>query len=735
MTERALNPFQDEEGMTASAGLRRLVAIFRRRQPLFLIVSLSILALALVLVVSRPPVYVATATFSLDARKQPSVTASPTDLSAPGQTDVDSEVEILRSRAVIARVVRDQKLETDPEFNPFLRKPGTMSAIKTALLSFAPGNTADRLPDENAAFEATVDVVSGGLKVDRAGLTYLITLSFAASTPEKAATIANAFAEAHRITQQDARLIASEQGTAWLKGQLAQLRTQVEAADTELQRYKIANNLLSSQGATLTEQEISTLDQQLALTRAQEAEARARLSTARQQLARGSTGEDVAEALNSPVVQRLREQRAQTSQRMADLQGRYGSLHPEILKANRELQDIDAQIQAEIARIMSNLDAQLEVARQRTVSIESSAARSRGKLELNNRAIVRLNELQRNADAVRTIYEALLSKYNEASAERGVQRAGAHIVSAAAVPTGPSSNRSLLMAFSFIIAIAAGIAAVVLAELLDNGLTDGERVEGELKVPYLGAIPLLASAADTPELVPAGPERYIIEKPLSNFAEALRSLNTSLLFSRIGTEAKVIAVSSSLPDEGKTTTAICLTRTLAMAGKKVILIDCDLRQRQVKRILDIDPAVGLIELLNGEAKLEDVVLADPLTSAMILPVSNAKLTPKDVFSSVRMAELIAELRLTYDAVILDTAPLLLVAESRNVATLADAALLLVRWRKTSKHAALAALKLLEAPNIHLAGVALTQFDLKDPSSRILSDPSSYYKKNNKYYTN
>ena len=653
---------------TAGDGVQKLMAIFRRRLRLFGGVVLSVLAVALVVIISQPPRFTASATVELLTKKQQIVTVTPNQDATPDSSSVDTEVEVLRSRAIALRVIRDLNLQQDPEFNPRLRKPSLLETAKSTLTGLAPDSVHSQTPAARTnEQQAVLDKVLSGLSVARAGLTYLINVSYTAASPAKAATLANAFTKAYLSAQLDAKYSDTTDANDFLNDHLKQLRAQVEQADTELQQYKIANNLMSSQGATLTEQEISTLDQQLALTRAQEAEATARLNTAKRQLASGSTGEDVGEALSSPVIQQLRQQRAIASQKVADMQGRYGDRHPEMLKAKRELADLDSQIQSEIQRIISNLEAQAQVAKQRTASIEGSVGQSRGKLAGNNRALVRLNELQRNADAARTLYENLLNRYKETSVEKGLQQTDARIVSPAATPQSPSTRKGLMAIFAALVALIAGVAAVMIAELLDNGISDGDLIENELDASYLGSIPLLSSSVDSPELAKIGPERYVVEKPLSSFAEAIRSLNASVLFSRLGVDIKVIAVSSSLPGEGKTTSSICLTRTLALSGKKVVLVDCDLRQRAVKKILDGEPAVGLLELLNGDAALDDVLIADSKSSAMILPLSNAAYTPKDVFGSDAMSQLIETLRGRFDTIILDTAPVLLVTETRSLA--------------------------------------------------------------------
>ena len=724
----------DGTNRAAEDGLQRLISIFRRRLRLFGGVVLVVLAVAMVWIVSQPTQYVATATLSLNNKKQPVVTATPNAIpdQAPDSSGVDTEVEVLRSRALAERVVRDLHLDQDSEFNPRLRPAGMVRSIRKFISGLAPAGAAAPVR-QNADIESSTDALMAGLKVNRAGLTYLINVSYTALDAAKSARIANGFVRAYLSSELDSKSNASTDATDWLSDRLKQLRAQVETADTDLQQYKIANNLMSSQGATLTEQEISTLDQQLALTRAQEAEATARLQTARRQLASGSTGEDVGEALSSPVIQQLRQQRAITSKTVADLQGRYGDRHPEMLKAKRELADLDGQIQGEIQRIISNLEAQAQVARQRTASIEASVGQSRGKLVGNNRAVVRLNELQRNADAARALYETMLNRYKETSIDKGLQQTDAHIVSAAAIPTSPSQRKGLEMLFGVLVALTAGVASIMVAELLDNVISDGEMIEGELDTSYLGSIPLLSSTADTPELARMGPERFVVERPLSSFTEAIRSINASVLFSRLGQDTKVVAVTSSLPGEGKTTTSVCLARTLALSGKSVVLVDCDLRQRAVKRVLGNAPEAGLLEVLNGDVTLDQALVPDDMSGASFLPLSDRAYTPRDVFGSKAMSDLLAQLRERFDVVVLDTAPVLLVTETRTLTAIADACILLVRWRKTSKRAVGASLKLLRTANAPLSGAALTQVDLREIRSISQSDPSAYYKTYKKYY--
>ena len=305
------------------------------------------------------------------------------------------------------------------------------------------------------------------------------------------------------------------------------------------------------------------------------------------------------------------------------------------------------------------------------------------------------------------------------------------MVSSATIPTGQSSpNERLNLALGLVLAAGCGLGAVVLAEMLDSGLATAEDVEHRLDVSYLGAVPLLASVADGKS---GAPIDYVIDKPLSSFAEAFRNLRASVIYSRLGESVKVVAITSALPGEGKTTTSVCLARSAAQQGHSVILIDCDLRRRSVNRMFGAEPTKGLIEVLAGEATLDEAMTIDSVTGVRLLPLAKSSMTPKDVFGSAAMDRLLDQLRQSYDLIILDTAPVLPVADTRVLAPKADVVVFLARWRKTPQHAIEAAFRLLSGTGAHLAGVALTQVDMKLQSKYGYGDPGYYYAEYKKYY--
>jgi len=724
--------------------IRAILTTFYRRFWLFLIVFGVIFGIAIVLTFSQTPTYTATARVMLDVNRQE---VAPTDgqqtQQLPGQSSsdsaIDTEVEVIRSRALAEQVVRDLNLEADPEFNPYLPAPATaqnplqkaMGAVMEGIDRIVPSD-AQPAPATSAqpVMDDIIDTLLAGLSSQRVGTTYAIDLYVSGTDPEKVAKIANSFASLYTRYKLGQKVDENQQAVGLLDSRIEDLRRQAEEDTAAVQQYRIANNLLSSSGASLTEQEISAYNQQVTLARAQAAEDEARLNTARNQLRSGSAGDDVGEALGSPVVQSLRSQRAAVSAKVADLQGRYLPRHPEILTAQRELSDIDAQIQGEINRVISNLEARAQVSRQRLASLQNSLGGARGSLRSNNQAMVRLDELTRKAATSQSLYESYLARLGQTAAAEGTLRADSRVISEARIPIAPSSpNIPLNLALGLLLWLGAGVIAAFAAEMLSSSFTTGEEIEQRLGRAFLGSIPIVSSV----DGAGTSPLDSLIRHPHSAFAESFRSLRTSLQFMG-DSESQVVLITSALPQEGKTTTSIGLARSAALQGKRVVLIDADLRKRGLNRLIKQGrPISGLLEVLSREVSFSEALVEDEPTGAHVLPIGKLTEDKVGLLTGEAMDGLIAELRENYDLIVIDAPPVLPIADARGLATKADAVVFVIRWRKTAEQAVRLALRLLPRDQTRIAGIALTRVDMRKQSRFGYGDAGYYYNQYKNYY--
>lgn len=696
--------------------------VFRRHIWFFLGAVVLVLGGVAAYTFSTQPVYVATASVLIEPRRAETIDLQSVVQGLPADTHVvDTLTQIIDSPTVALRVVRRLRLDRDPEFG-----------------YGAPTDRADGGPDMPALTRAERNAVAaalGHVSVTRAGLTYVIDITANSHRPEQAAALANAFASEF-IALQDARRVDRNEGaSAFVTKRANELRAQAVADDKALQNYKIANNLMSAEGATSAEQQVSQLNQQISQQQAALAQERGRLLAARRQLSRGGGGADIGAVLASDTIRSLRAQEATASAELASLQSRFGDLFPDVQRAKRNLADIRAQIQAESQRIVSTLEANVQVAQSGLSSLEGSRAQARGALAANGSAQVDQLDLQRRADASRTIYSAFLQRAKETAATSNLPQADASISSPARLPDGPSSpNYRLAALLGMVAAVALGLLTVAVVEFLDSSVSTREDIEDELGLPYAGAIPDLASLAGR-ESRHLPPYVYVLSHPFSAFAEAVRAIG-AFATRRRSRGSRVVAIASALPREGKTSLSITLARVLAMGRSRVILVDGDLRRHSVSSILhaDDDGEERLCRVLDGELPLADALVKDEATDLMILPTRGPTSTV-DYMTPERVERLYALLREHCDVAIVDTAPVLGVADTRALTQKADATLVISHWRHTEMKALRSALDVLEQSEANVVGVALSMVNVRQYASTGHGEAYGFHKKFAGYYLN
>ncbi len=701
---------------------RRILIIFWRRIWFFLLVFLTVMSAAIGYATLTPKTFSATATVLIEPRRADPVQpreSAPADQSRSSDF-IDTQILVLDSPQIAQAVVRSLRLTDDAQFAPGIIDADTAQQLTPA--------------QERARVVATALALGNAVTIRRAGQTSLIEVTAQTRSAGQSARIANEYVTQYLQSIEAQKAASSREADAKIDSRLDELRRAAEAADSDLQRYKIANGLMSAEGATLAEQETSTLNQQIAQARAALAERQGRLAAARQQLSRGGGGGDVASALNSGTIGSLRGQEAESSRNLAQLRTRYGPRHPSIAQEEQRLADVQRQIQLEINRILSSLEAEVNVAASGLSSLAASQAGSKARLASNTSAQTGYLELERKATAARTIYEAFLNRSRGAAARDGIEAPLASLSSAAIVPLSPSGpNVLLIYLLGLVFGLGAGVVAIVISEVLDSRIRTKSDVERRLGARFLGSVPDVESTLDGLRLTEA-PHDYIVSHPLSSFAEAMRNLRTSVTL-RGNRRPRVLAVTSALPREGKTTTAVCLARTIAMSGASTILVDCDIRRHSASDILLDGRAGRLIDVLLKRVTLDDAIVADSGTDLKLLGVSSSEQASGDVLNANAVATLLIELRARFDFIIIDTAPVLGIADARSVASQADAVLLLARWKQTSLRAADAALDLLLGAQAKVYGVALTMVDITKFGSTGQEDIYGYHKKFKGYYVN
>jgi capsular exopolysaccharide synthesis family protein len=726
--------------------VKRIIRAVRRRLSLLIAVFLLTFAAVAVYTFQLTPKYTASSSVIVNTRTQRLIDIGSVLSGLPADTAyVDTEAEILKSRILIAKVVTRLDLINDPEFNGAIREPSGMSrniaAIKTFIKSLAPGGggqaaapaptAASAEAERRAQFEGVVDAVRGAISINRVGPTYVIDISATSANPETAAKLANTVAQVYLNNQLDTKLEATRRANSWLNEQITNLRQEVRDAESRVEQHRASAGLYSSgTGGTLNEQAVSALNAQVAALEGELEAKQATLRSVQEQIRSGVGADSVASVLSSTTITNLRTQQAELNRRKGELERRYGVNHPDYIRLLSEEGGLNRQIEAEVRRIVASLEADVTATRGRLSGLQRSLNAGRSELAANSRANIQLNELQRDADASRTLLTQFLDRYKETTEISGITEPDAVINAEATVPGFPSFPKtSLNLALGFVLGLALAALVALITELMDNYFSTPEEVEQVAGVPYIGQIPLLPPTGNFTKAKIKPPE-YLIEKPHSGFAEAFRNLRASIMFADIDKAAKTVAVVSSLPEEGKTAMTYCLGRMAAMSGTKTIVIDGDVRRRQLTEIAGLKPEVGLLEYLFGETRLADAVQVDEKTGLHILPLTDRKHTPRDVFGSRAFDALLNMLQQSYDLIIIDTGPVLLMAETRVVTSKVDQVVVAARWRRTNRGTLRETMKILRDFNANVAGVVLTFVDLR---KRAHAYSATNYKAYSKYY--
>lgn len=713
MSERELQEADDQSLRTEGNAVPLLPdpgflwQVFRRNSLMFILVAGTIAALVAAYLLLATPTYMAQASLLIEPTADPVRTTQPGARETIVNADqVDTEIRIIGSPVVAelaARLYADRFASPD-------------------------GDAFSELEVERLALQ-----IRGSTIVSRSGQTRVIDVTSTSPDPAFAAAAANLVAEAYLEAQVRAKTQTSQLSQEFLTQRLAELESNALSAQAALDNYRASRGLVTGGGGTNAEQEVSNLNQQLAMARADLAEKRGRYNAAREQLARGSGGADVGAALGSGTISSLRQQEAQASARFAVLTERYGPMHPQRRQTEEELADIRERIQEEINRVLSNLQADVQTAQSRVSSLEASRGGALGSVSASARAQTQLNELQQKADAAQAVYGAFLSRSQETAALRDSALPDASIASRASVPQRPvSPNFPLVIVFGVFLAVAAGLLSILLAEYLRRGIQTKRDVEKHLRLRYAGAVPSLKSVLRKRRIDEA-PHDYVLNHPHSLFAEAFRSIRTFLTLSP-GKRPRAIAITSALPREGKTTTSVCLARTTAAEGIKTVLVDADLRRRGASELLDYESEFDIYDYLTGNAPLAKCLHKDEASGLDLLGSTAFQEKTQVAITEERVEKILDELRSLYDVIIIDTAPILGVAESRIWAMASDRVLLISHWKKTSIRAVEAVVSMLLDAGAKITGMAITQVDIRKFASTGDGDVYAYTKKFRGYYT-
>ncbi|MDE1996233.1 MAG: polysaccharide biosynthesis tyrosine autokinase, partial [Rhizobiaceae bacterium] len=727
--------------------LDRLMAIVIRRIRTIVTCVAVFIALAVAYLVFATPSYTSLTQILLDetmtkyAEDQP-----PAASSQQADTEIASAVEILKSNEMALRVVDEAGLANNDELLNPPQSPAALIKSGAKLVASVFKRAAPPLSPE-AAREAQRQQVAAALqedlKVERVTRSSVVAVSFSSTDPQLAAKVTRAYADAYLTDQLNANFDATERASVWLQERLTDLRQRSQQASLDVEKYKADNGLTSAGGQLMSEQQLADLNKQLIIAQADTASASARYNQYKSIIDQGPDNAVKNATISSSqtdntVMQDLKTRYLTVQKREQDVTQNFGADHPQAVALRAEREDITRQIFEELQQLTASYKNEYDVAESRAASLRQSIEGVVGKNSEANKSLVQLNELDQKATALKTLYESYLSKFEEASQQRSFPIAKARVISEAGVPTAPSSpKRTLVLALSIVLGGMAGAAFAAFQEFRDRYFRVETDVRAVLGLKFLGYLPLLgrqalgrkngrkrkSSGLQELAMTADGDEgvaferimRVAVDAPRSIFAETLRNAKLACDVMLQGRADRVIGVISALPGEGKSTTAANFAALLATSGKRTLLIDADLRNPGLSRMLKSQPQTGLIEAALGEVPWASAVRVDPRTKLAILPVvlRDQLLHTSELLSSQGMLNLMESARKMFDYIVVDLAPLAPVIDAKAFAPQADAFLLVTEWGATPTNLVRNLLE--EEPQIksRILGVILNKTDMSE----------------------
>jgi succinoglycan biosynthesis transport protein ExoP len=742
-----------DDQVATEGGLEELVdfalGLLRRQFPLIFIVAFLATAIGLIYVITAPPVYTAHAKVIIDARKgqffqhQFLLADDPVNAS-----QIESHILILKSVNVAAAVIKKLQLIKDSE----LVGPGRglvnflLCPLCKISQSDEPQSESDLLPQAVAAFDKRLDArrVSGS---------NVIEIAFHSHNAAQAAQIVNAVADRYIVDQQEAKFEASQRANEWLKERLNGLREQALAADRAVVAFTKENNIVTAGGKLMDEQQLAELNSQLVAARNRTSEARARLTRIQAVIRSGNTNAPVdatvSDTLSNPIITPLRQRYLDQAGRLAEWSARYGANHQAVIQLRKQIQEIQNSIFQELQRLGETYKSNYEIAKQHEDEIEKELATVVAQSQTTNKAQVTLRELQASAQSYRTLYETFLRQHTESVERQSFPISEARVIERATKGSKSSPRTRLVLALSVLGGLTLGVGLGLLREAMDHVFRTSDQVADILQTPCIALVPLLSAVEDNHSLIdqrPVGaalrPRTIVrdssiiwtlVDSPSSRFAEAIRAIKLAADAAELNGASKsnrVIGFTSSLPNEGKSTMAAALAQLIAQVGKRVVIVDCDLRNPRLSRALAPQSEFGIIEVISGQRSLDEAIWKEPTTNMAFLPVGieahRYHYHTSEILASDWTQKLFDELRLRYDYIVVDLPPLAPVVDVRATIHFVDRYFLVIEWGRTKVELVRHALNAAHGVYDNLVGVILNKTDMNSLKRYELHREKYYY---------
>lgn len=625
------------------------------------------------------PRYSSTTTLAVQER-QPSLVDIESFVSGvSSETEaLNTEIEVLRSRDLLERVVRKLNLVSDPEFNPSVAETSRFQ-----ILDFMKNllGLEDDLETSESALNAAVESLGDRFTATVKRQTFVISLTVETEGAQKSQTIANTIAELYLEDQVRVKFATLDEGATWLSERVVELEKELQAKDEEFKARSAAADYVNIEGLELMNRQVREVRERLLGEQADAERAFANFVLF-QELVSARLANQIVDLTRDPVLIQLTREMQESD------------LWSENSAFLERVKELEKRARTDVDRAQTQVDA-----------LTASMTNLESRVDQQAGMLSELQQLQREIDTISILYETFLTRLRETTIQQGVQSADARVLSTAITGEKIAPRTTMLAALSLVFGTVLGCGFVLIREMQSRGFRNAEDLQGLTGISVIGQIPLFPIKKRN-ELL-----RYLREKPTSAAVEAVRNLRTSILLSDFEKSPKLIMSTSTLPGEGKTTQSISLAQNLSGLGKKVLLIEGDVRRRTLDEYFTLkDSGNSILSVVAGDIALEEAAFYSEAIGVHILGGEKSARNAADLFSSKQFENFLEEARSAFDFVIIDTPPVLVVPDSRVIGQYCDATIYSVKWDSTRKAQVLAGLNELNDVNVKVTGLVLSQID-------------------------
>lgn len=671
-------PRSDEAELGQSFSPQEFLSMLWRRAWLILGIGFLVMAGAILYTLAQTPMYQASAT--LEVKRQETKVFEGGEVTPAVIADSEhmaTQYALLRSRALAERVAETLNLADNPRFAP------------------------KDLPRAERLRRATI-ILERGLTILPVQRSRVIEVRFRSPYPEEAARIATAFAENFIQSDLERRYNATSYARAFLDERLQATKASLEDAERKLVAYSRDQKLLDlggGQGAqnSVTLDASSLIALNTALTTAQQERI-----TAEQRFIEARDNPATRGTLDSTVIEELTKKRVELSTEYQEKLRAFKPEFPEMKDLSARIEAIDKELQTERGKIVGALEAEMRAAKAKESALQARVNELKGEVQNVQQRSIDYNILSREVDTLRSQYNGLLQRFKEVSITSGVSESQVSIVDRAITPRKPYSPRLLnALLLAGVLALMSGLGAALLVEYIDDTIKSPEDVKTKLGLPLIGVVPK------------APPSSSVIEELASvksAISEAFGSARTALHFSTPTGAPRTLLITGNRPAEGKTSCATGLALAFARIGKRVLVIDADMRRPSFSP--GSTRSIGLSGLLTNATSLADQVIIGDVPGVELLPAGVLPPNPAELLASGRFSEILMEAGASYDLVIVDAPPVMDFADAPLLASVCEATVLAVQASGVRRPLVRRTVERLVGANAFLVGVILTKFDLK-----------------------